>query len=165
MEFLVLMGDISHLELFEARLIVESELAARAAERATAEDLAALRRAIADMQHSQSQPARLDADLAFHEAIFRAAGNRVCHLIFSVIHRAILISMGRISERVDMKRPLAFHKAIYSAIYRRRPEEARRKMVEHLLDARSMLLTASVGQASARLAARITPIPRKPSKC
>jgi len=164
MEFLMLMGDISQEELFEGRLIVESELAARAAERATAEDLAVLRRAITDMANSQSDQARLDADVAFHEAIFRASGNRVCQLIFTVIHRAILLSMARIVKRVDLKRPLAFHKAIYSAIYRREPEEARRKMIEHLLDAKSLLLSPRTRQTDARLAERITPIPRKPSK-
>jgi GntR family transcriptional repressor for pyruvate dehydrogenase complex len=162
MEFLILMGDISHEELFEARLIVESELAARAAERATTGDLAALRRAIADMENSQSEEARIDADVAFHEAIFRASGNRVCQLIFTVIHRAILISMAQISKRVDMKHPLAFHKAIYSAIYRRKPEEARRQMVDHLLDAKNLLQPRRTIQANVNLAEHITPIPREP---
>ena len=40
MEFLILLDDLSHHELFETRMIVEPELAARAAERATVEDLA-----------------------------------------------------------------------------------------------------------------------------
>jgi GntR family transcriptional repressor for pyruvate dehydrogenase complex len=160
MEFLILMGDISHEELFEARLIVETELAARAAERATAEDLAALRCAIADMANSRSEEARLDADVAFHEAIFRASGNRVCQLIFTVIHRAILMSMAQISRRVDMKRPLSFHKAIYSAIYERRPEEARRLMAEHLVDAKSLLRPQDVGHVDALAVEQITPVPR-----
>ena len=142
-EFLIIMGDLSHEELFEARLIVESELAARAAERATSHDLADLRRAIADLENSQSDESRIDADLAFHEAIFRASGNRVCHMIFTVIHRAILVSMTRIAKRVDVEHPLKFHKAIYSAIYHRKPDEARRKMTEHLIDAKSLLLSVS----------------------
>src|ERR1700749_180702 len=45
-DFLVLLDDLSHHELFETRLIVEPELAARAAERATAEDLAVLRNTV-----------------------------------------------------------------------------------------------------------------------
>jgi len=121
---------------------VESELAARAAERATSHDLADLRRAIADMENSQSDESRIDADLAFHEAIFRASGNRVCHMIFTVIHRAILVSMARIAKRVDLERPLQYHKDIYAAIHHRQPKEARRKMVEHLLDSKSLLLSS-----------------------
>src|SRR2546426_983200 len=70
--FLILLDGISHSELFEARLIVEPELAARAAERATTEDLTALRQAIGDLAKSKSTKARLEADLAFHNAIFKA---------------------------------------------------------------------------------------------
>ena len=162
MEFLMVMGGISHGELFEARRIVESESAARAAERATAQDLAALRKAISDMESSQSYQARLDADLAFHEAIFHASGNRVCQFIFTVVHRAIQVSMSRIGKRVDLRRPLAFHKTIYAAIYHRKPEEARRQMSEHLLDAGAQLLSPPTLQADARLAGRITPIRRGP---
>jgi GntR family transcriptional repressor for pyruvate dehydrogenase complex len=160
MEFLILMGDISHEELLEAGLIVESELVTRAADRATTEDLAALRHAIADLENSHSEEARLDADVAFHEAIFRASGNRVCQLIFTVIHRAMLMSMAQISRRVDRKRPLAFHKAIYSAIYKRRPEEARRLMAEHLTDSKSLLHAEGAGQVDALALEQITPLPR-----
>src|SRR6202522_448051 len=53
-DFLVLLDDLSHHELFETRLIVEPELAARAAERATAEDLLALRAAVTEMQNSSN---------------------------------------------------------------------------------------------------------------
>src|SRR5439155_17548637 len=42
MEFLILLDGISFHELMEARLIVEPELAARAARRATAEDISEL---------------------------------------------------------------------------------------------------------------------------
>lgn len=143
MEFLILMGDITDEELFDARLIVESELAARAAGRATSEDLEALRQAIADLAASKSDLSRLEADLAFHEAIFRASGNRVCRLIFTVIHRAILVSMERIVRRSGVDRPLTFHRAIYSAIRQKQSGEAKRLMTEHLLDAKSQLMAAS----------------------
>src|SRR5580658_1895844 len=43
LEFMVLLDDISPGELFETRMIVEPELAARAALRSTSEDLAKLR--------------------------------------------------------------------------------------------------------------------------
>jgi len=160
MEFLILMDDISHEDLFEARLIVETELVARAAERATAEDLAALRSAIADMANSETVEARINADLAFHQAIFRASGNRVCQLIFTVIHRAILVSMAEISKLVEIKRPLAFHNAIYSAIYNRSPEEARRLMAEHLIDSKSSLHARGVPEVGSLDIEQITPVRR-----
>lgn len=139
LEFLILLDDLSHHELFETRMIVEPELAARAAERATTEDLAALRHAIMAMERSRTDRARLDADIAFHECIFRASGNRICHLLFTVIHRTVLTSMAQLSGRVAVERPLAFHKRIYTAIRDRNPEEAKRTMLEHISDAKNLL--------------------------
>jgi hypothetical protein len=140
------MGDISDEELFDAQTIVESELASLAAERATMHDLKALRTAIEDMEASRTDQARIEADLAFHEAIFQPSGNRVCRLIFTVIDRAILLSTSKIVTRISVKQPLSYHKAIYQAIHRRNPEEARRQMTEHLLDAKSLLATSPPAQ-------------------
>jgi GntR family transcriptional repressor for pyruvate dehydrogenase complex len=163
-DFLILLDGISHSELFEARMIVEPELAARAAERATAEDLAALRQALVDMEKSQTLQARLEADLAFHEAIFKASGNRMCQLVFSVIHRAVFLSMERISHIVGMKHPLAFHKAIYAVIHKRNPEQARRKMAEHLIDAASLLRQMGDQQDGKRVIDHISLLSEKSGK-
>jgi GntR family transcriptional repressor for pyruvate dehydrogenase complex len=139
LDFLVLLDDLSHHELFETRLIVEPELAARAAERATAEDLVLLRKAIKSLENCESTKERLDADMAFHECIFRAAGNRICHLLFRVVHRTLLTSMTQLAGRVELERPLSYHRAIYAAIYNHDPETARRKMHEHVSDAKALL--------------------------
>jgi len=145
-DFLVLLDDLSHYELFETRLIVEPELAARAAERATAEDMAGLRQAIISMERSRSNEERLEADIAFHDCVFRASGNRICHLLFKVIHRNVLTSMGQLSRRVTMDRPLSFHKKIYAAIRERNSEEARKAMQDHILDAQSLLRKPLTGE-------------------
>lgn len=141
LDFLVLLDDLSHHELFETRMIVEPELAARAAQRATAEDLIGLRKAIVAMEQCRTNQERLEADIAFHECIFRASGNRICHLLFRVIHRNLLTSMSQLSRRVPLDRPLTYHKRIYEAIQSRNPDEARRQMLEHITDTK-VLLTA-----------------------
>src|SRR5215470_2292074 len=51
LEFLILLDGISFHELMEARLIVEPELAARAAERASDDDLAEIRRELRAMEN------------------------------------------------------------------------------------------------------------------
>ncbi|HEV2396121.1 MAG TPA: FadR/GntR family transcriptional regulator [Candidatus Sulfotelmatobacter sp.] len=142
-DFLVLLDDLSHHELFETRMIVEPELAARAAQRATAEDLIGLRKAIVAMEHCRTNQERLDADLAFHECIFRASGNRICHLLFRVIHRNLLTSMSQLSPRVSVERPLTFHKRIYAAIQERNSEDARRQMLDHIADSRALMTSAA----------------------
>lgn len=139
LDFLVLLDDLSHHELFETRLIVEPELAARAAERATAEDLGLLRKAIRDLEYCHTTQERLDADMAFHECIFRAAGNRICHLLFRVVHRTLLTSMTQLAGRVELERPLSYHRAIYTAIYNHDSEIAWQKMHEHISDAKALL--------------------------
>jgi GntR family transcriptional regulator, transcriptional repressor for pyruvate dehydrogenase complex len=138
-DFLVLLDDLSQHELFETRLMIEPELTARAAERATAEDISALRNAIFAMERSKSTRERLNADLAFHEAIFRASGNRICHLLFKGIHRTLLMSMSQLSDRVSIEHPLMFHRRIYAAIRERDPQSARKAMQEHISDARSLM--------------------------
>jgi GntR family transcriptional regulator, transcriptional repressor for pyruvate dehydrogenase complex len=142
-DFLVLLDDLSHHELLETRMIVEPELAARAAERATTEDLVGMRRAIAAMERCRTNNERLEADLAFHQCIFRASGNRICHLLFNVIHRSVLTSMYQLSARVPLDRPLGFHKRIFAAIQQRSPEEARRQMLEHIADTKTFLASTS----------------------
>src|SRR5579863_1169405 len=139
LDFLVLLDDLSHHELFETRMIVEPELAARAAQRATAEDLIGLRKAILAMEHCRTNQERLEADVAFHECIFRASGNRICHLVFRVIHRNLLTSMSQLSRRVPLDRPLTYHKKIYEAIQNRDAEQARRQMLDHITDTKVLL--------------------------
>ena len=145
LDFLVLLDDLSHHELFETRLIVEPELAARAAERATAEDLLALRSAVTAMQNASTTTERLSADMAFHDAVFHASGNRICQLLFKRIHRTVLLSMAKLSHRVAIEQPLNYHRKIFAAIRAHNAEAARLAMREHILDARSLLSSSGDG--------------------
>jgi GntR family transcriptional repressor for pyruvate dehydrogenase complex len=64
-------------ELIEAREVIESRLAALAAERATPERIAELRGRLEMMEAVSSDPvAYAGADVEFHLALARAAGNR-----------------------------------------------------------------------------------------
>ncbi len=143
LDFLILVDGIPFRDLIEARMIVEPELAARAAERATSDDLAGLRKALQEMQASGPDRVRLaQADVAFHEAVFRASGNRTCLHMFSALHRALITGIARTSVFDDASETLGYHKAIYQAIYRRQPEQARRQMRDHLKATERMVLDA-----------------------
>src|SRR5215471_2361467 len=66
MEFLILLDGISMEELMDARLIVEPELAARAAARATPERIAALRESLGRMRQCEGRHDDLiEEDLRF----------------------------------------------------------------------------------------------------
>ncbi len=148
MEFLILLDGITFHELMEARLIVEPELTARAAERATAEDIAELRGVLSAMDEARGDHSRfVSQDLLFHHTIFRIAANRVCGLMFTVVHRSLAKLIHLTSQVVAEEHTLALHRRIFHAIRKRDPEEARRRMTEHLEDARGLLLRAAEEQA------------------
>jgi GntR family transcriptional repressor for pyruvate dehydrogenase complex len=145
MEFLVLLDGVSHLELLEARMMVEPELASRAAARATAEDIMVLQRIIKKMQASlEDRHGMTRLDVEFHDAIFRTAGNRVCRQMFGAIHRAVLTSILSVSVRADLEQVCLAHQTIYEAIATRDPELARERMARHLAEARGLFMRASV---------------------
>jgi GntR family transcriptional repressor for pyruvate dehydrogenase complex len=161
LEFLVLLDGISLGELAETRLIVEPELAARAAERATTEDLDALRQSLKIMETESDERKRIEADLSFHQAIFRASDNRLCERLFSLIHKSMMTSIALTSQLVDWDHTLSFHRPIYNAIDHRDPKEARRKMIEHLNDSKELLERLKSQPRRTRLPEAITPIIRK----
>lgn len=148
MEFLILLDGITFHELMEARLIVEPELTARAAERATAEDIKELRGVLTAMEEAREDHARFVAqDLLFHHTIFRIAANRVCGLMFTVVHQSLAKLIQLTSQVVPKEHTLGLHRRIFHAIRKRDPDEARRRMTEHLVDARGLLLRAAEHQS------------------
>ncbi len=149
MEFLILLDGITFHELMEARLIVEPELTARAAARATTEDIAELRGVLKGMEEARGDHERfVELDLLFHHTIFRIAANRVCGLMFTVVHQSLAKLIHLTSQVVPAEHTLALHRRIFHAIRKRDAEEARRRMTEHLDDARGLLLRAAEEQAS-----------------
>jgi GntR family transcriptional regulator, transcriptional repressor for pyruvate dehydrogenase complex len=163
MEFLILLNGLTSYELMEARIIVEPELAARAATRATEDDLAVLRSEMALMEKAETNADRSYHDILFHSAIFQAAGNRVCTLMFTVVHHSLRQFIELTSQLVPPRHTLNLHQKIYSAIRRRNPEEARKRMAEHLQDADSLLARAHSEERSSRLQNRITELSIKPA--
>lgn len=152
MEFLFLLDDTSLQELTEMRLMIEPALAAKAAERANAQDIALLKQSIADFESSGQDRVRLVAsDLLFHRAIFQASRNRLAGRLFHTIHRAMLNMIMVTSQLVDLEHTLEFHRPIMVAIERRDPELASRLMTNHLTDARDLLLHGSQEERSRKL--------------
>jgi GntR family transcriptional repressor for pyruvate dehydrogenase complex len=156
LQFLILLDGITFQELMEARLIVEPELAARAAERATAEDQEALKRAISRMEECADNPDEFVAcDLEFHQAVYRAAGNRVCTMLFTVVHQSLEELVRFTSLLVEPEHTIRFHRRILAAIRRGKPDAAREQMREHLEDVCSLLARGADAQARITLEDRL----------
>ncbi|MEQ9813066.1 MAG: FadR/GntR family transcriptional regulator [Azospirillaceae bacterium] len=127
-------------DLAEIRMAVESWAARRAAERATPDQVAAIRNhlermiAAGDGRDSGRQKAREDA--AFHLAIGKAAGSAV-YVHFLATIRDVLADMldfhrYRLFKPADDAIVAAHHQAIYQAIAEHAPEAAERAMRDHL---------------------------------
>jgi GntR family transcriptional repressor for pyruvate dehydrogenase complex len=141
MKFLFLLDGTTIDELAELRLIMEPALAAQAAERANAADIARLRHSVAAMENSKGDPVKLVAsDLQFHRAIFQASGNRLTSRIFHTTHRAMLQMITVTSQLVELQHTIAFHKPILDAIEKRNAQLASRLMREHLVDASNLVV-------------------------
>ncbi len=152
MEFLFLLDDTSLQELTEMRLMMEPALAAKAAERAGTQHIAALRQSVVDLERSELDRVRLVAsDLLFHRTIFQASGNRLAGRLFHTIHRAMLNMMIVTSQLVDLEHTLHFHKPILEAIETRNPDLAARLMLDHLTDARDLLLTGRIQESTRKV--------------
>ena len=145
LDFLILVDGITFQELFEARRIVEPELAARAAQRRSDDDVADLAKAVALMKANPQMGTEevAEQDLYFHEIIWRASGNRVCQRMFSSLHRAISRSLNVTTLLREEGAPTNEHERIFLAIQAADPEGARSRMIEHLQRGESSILRAT----------------------
>jgi GntR family transcriptional repressor for pyruvate dehydrogenase complex len=152
MDFLFLLDDISTQDLMELRLMLEPALAAKAAERATVEDIGLLKQSMRDMQENGIVPQEVvAADLLFHRTIFRATGNALGSRLFQTIHTAMFRMIASTAQAVDVDHTVRFHRPILQAIEQRNPTGAALCMTKHLEDARDLLLRSEKEQENVRL--------------
>lgn len=123
-------------ELIEAREILEMQLVALAAQRASDEQIAALETILSRMEQAVSNPARYsDADVQFHLAMAEASGNRVLSRAMANI-RASLKREMELSAEVGARRhgDLQFsadsHRRVLDAIKSGDAEVARGEMFD-----------------------------------
>jgi GntR family transcriptional regulator, transcriptional repressor for pyruvate dehydrogenase complex len=121
-------------DLIEARRLLEMDIVALAAERATSEELQFIEEAVQDFRANITNPAAaLEADMKFHLAVARAAHNDILRnsvqLLRNLMKHWLLLKlqMPRAAAMV-----LQQHEAICSAIRYRDAVLARSLMAEHL---------------------------------
>lgn len=138
-------------ELVEARKLIESELAALAAERATAEDLKQLGIHLDRMEGSLDIQAEfLAADIDFHLAVAQAAHNMILlnalQLIRNLLQNWINVSL-QVAGVAD--KALEHHKAIFLAIAKKNVGNARISMQNHLEEMGRYYISAQKKDAAA----------------
>jgi DNA-binding FadR family transcriptional regulator len=120
-------------DLHDLRLLLEPEIAARAALKATDEQLERVRHALERMEELEAEPdAYLEFDVDFHSEIAAATGNAVLAFVLDSVRELLRVSR-RVTNLVSgMPATTLAHRRIYEALMAREPETARRAMRAHL---------------------------------
>lgn len=111
--------------LFEMREIIEPAAAARAAERASPEQVAALFQALEGIRgHDRGSADQIKADLVFHMTVLEASHNPMLRSVGSLIESGLIISFS-LGWRTVMGDDAVFqHRDVYEAIHDRNADEA-----------------------------------------
>lgn len=121
-------------QLFEVRLLIEPQVAALAAERATQEKLTVLERIVHDMSqldHHDEQTAVLD--LAFHKAVADCTGNVVLYRVVPIVQETIVKGYPEtVLVSGSYRRAKRSHQAMYEAIKNRDSLTARYVTERHI---------------------------------
>jgi len=123
-------------ELIEAREVLELTLAAMAAERASSQQIARLRKCLERLETTADDPQAYPiADVEFHLALAEAAGNRfllgALTDIRALLHRDMALSAEAAIRRFgDLRFSVESHRQVVDAIEAGQAEEARRILGE-----------------------------------
>jgi DNA-binding FadR family transcriptional regulator len=84
------------------------------------------------------------------------AENRVCSLMFSMVHESLHKLMEITSRMVDLEHTLRLHHRIYTAIKKGDPAEARARMFAHLTDAKELLIRSDAARNQTEIGDRLS---------
>ncbi|WP_041081108.1 FadR/GntR family transcriptional regulator [Thermotoga profunda] len=132
---LIVVKEQEVIEVVEARMAVECELAALAAVRRTSTDLNRLKKALDDyLKSSRESPKRVELDLSFHMTIAEIARSRILEGLQKVLSEKYF-SIMQIGTRLDdaMKSAEQEHTQIFEAIRNSDEAMAREVMRSHLV--------------------------------
>jgi GntR family transcriptional repressor for pyruvate dehydrogenase complex len=138
-------------DVCEARIVLETEMAALAAERAEPADVKILRDLLKESERSIAGEGRsfIELDLEFHLAVGSCAKNDVLrHLLTDI--RGVLVEWITKSQELPGLRENALvqHQKIFESIRQRRPQAAREAMETHLQTfQRAYTLLGKIGDA------------------
>jgi DNA-binding GntR family transcriptional regulator len=140
-------------EILETREVLESALAAKAAERATPEDIAemvATCELMVDVQKPGAGDAYSKLNRRFHEQIRRAARQgTLTRFVESLLYPLVMRQYRDLDRPHPRTESLEEHRAILAAIITHNPDAARAAMRHHVASARHALLLKYGPQADA----------------
>ncbi len=129
-------GGVVSERLIEARRMIEIGAVELAARRRAEEDLDELRRLLDEMRKAaaaRDTEMFVDADIAFHDVVMRAAGNAFIPLLFEPFGRLLIEGRRETSAIPEIREhAIAHHVLILEALETGDPDNARRAMHAHM---------------------------------
>jgi GntR family transcriptional regulator, transcriptional repressor for pyruvate dehydrogenase complex len=125
-------ADHSLLHLLEVRRHLETSIVALAAERATPEQVDALKELNQQFEKTDNLEQLIDADMRFHALLAEATNNPVFGLLLEPLAHLMRLSRKETLTRSGPKAAAKGHAKLIAAIGRGDPEASRRAMLEHL---------------------------------
>ncbi|HXE11064.1 MAG TPA: FadR/GntR family transcriptional regulator [Bryobacteraceae bacterium] len=122
-------------DVCETRIVLETQLAALAAERVTRKGLAHLKELVREGEQSLRGQGRsyIDIDLDFHLAIADCSGNRLLPRLLADIRGLLVEWIAKSQELPGVRRNAQEqHERIFKSIADKNPEAARNEMQAHL---------------------------------
>ncbi|MBD3181746.1 FCD domain-containing protein [Candidatus Poribacteria bacterium] len=127
-------SEVSLLDMLEARIVIECQVVAFAANRRSEEILKRLEADIHAMERDINDRLKfIKNDMDFHETIAEATENPVLVAFVAITHNLIQIVQESFPDLLEARQEsLEYHKQIYSAIKERKPDYAEESMRNHL---------------------------------
>lgn len=131
------------LELFEVRLMLEPEIASRAAENASEKDLEQLVQLCDETEELyKSGKNHILKDIEFHTCIAKCSKNQVVETLIPIINTAVM-TFANLTHRTLMQETIETHRAIVNSILDHDPVGAKCAMIMHLTYNRQSLTRMS----------------------
>jgi len=137
-------------QMVEVRRVIEGEMAALAATRATRAQQAGLKRSLLAIDAATERgELGVEEDLAFHRSIGEATGNpqfvRLLGILEAYLRDAMTVTKGYESKRADfMAQVRREHRAIFTAVLAGNARAARAAAIEHHLNGERRLIVSGV---------------------
>lgn len=140
-QWMILLDEVKHLEIYELRKIIEPDAAALAAKRATRADIERLEAALDGLGEGRGNPEVFHAfDIQFHDAFAQASGNVAIQTTMRMLYHATSEARMVVLPFIDdWDRHWRRHQRVFASIRDHKPALARKAVMEDLDYAESLL--------------------------
>jgi GntR family transcriptional repressor for pyruvate dehydrogenase complex len=140
-QWMILLDEVKHLEIYELRKIIEPDAAALAAKRATRADIESLEAALDGLAEGRGNPELFHAfDIQFHDAFAQASGNAAIQNTMRMLYHATSEARKAVLPFIDdWDRHWRRHERVFTCIRDRKPALARKAVLDDLHYAETLL--------------------------